>query len=119
MPNFNQLILIGNLTRDPELRYTKNGTAVGNGGVAVNEKWTDDAGQKQERVCFMDFTAWKKSAEALAKYTSKGSAVMLCGRLTMDTYAKDDEKRTKHFLTFETFQFLDHKPSEEKSHAQN
>ena len=112
MPTLNKVLLIGNLTRDPELRYTPKGTAVLNGGIAMNQKWKDEHGEKKESVTFVDFTCWSKPAETFAQYTRKGSMVCLEGRLQLETWEKDDEKRSKLILIVEQFQFLDRKPEE-------
>jgi single-strand DNA-binding protein len=106
MPNYNRIILAGHLTRDPELRYTPKGMALAAFGLAVNRHWTAESGQKKEDVCFVDCTAWGKSAEALSKYTSKGSALLIEGSLRFETWQKDDETRSKHSVTVESFQFL-------------
>jgi single-strand DNA-binding protein len=106
MANFNQVILVGNLTKKPELRFTPKGKAVLNGGIAVNEHWTDDAGQKKERVTFIDFTIWDRAAETFAQYTDKGSPVFLSGRLQLDSWDDAGTTRYKHTVTVDTFQFL-------------
>lgn len=109
MPAFNQLTLIGNLTRDAELRFTQSGKAVCNGGVATNRKWKSESGETKEDVCFLDFTVWGMAAETFAKFTRKGSAVFLQGNLKQETWDDHGDKRTKLFLNVETFQFLDRK----------
>lgn len=119
MPNYNQLMLIGNITKKPELRYTTTGKAVCNSSIAVNERWTAEDGEKQERVCFLDFTVWGRGAETFCQYTGKGSGVMLAGRLTMEQWDDSGTTRTKHFLTVDTFQFLDRKPEEKESSNAN
>ncbi|HWC60862.1 MAG TPA: single-stranded DNA-binding protein [Verrucomicrobiae bacterium] len=110
MPSFNQIILVGNLTRDPELRYTPKGKAVLNGGIAVNEHWTTETGEKKERVTFVDFTIWDRAAETFAQQTAKGAPIFLCGRLQLDSWDDAGTTRHKHTVTVETFQFLGGKP---------
>lgn len=114
MPNLNKLFLIGNLTRDPELRYTPKGTAVVNCGIAVNEKWTDADGEKHESATFVDFTVWGKPAETFAQYTRQGSTVQLTGRLKFEAWEQDGSKRSKLIAVVEEFQFLDRKPESTK-----
>jgi single-strand DNA-binding protein len=110
MASLNKVIIIGNLTRDPELKYTPNGTGVCDISVAVNRTWTDN-GEKKEEVTFVDVTLWGKIAELAAQYLQKGRSVMVEGRLSMDTW--DDkatgQKRSKMKVTGENVQFLDSK----------
>jgi len=106
MASFNQVILVGNLTRDPELRYTPKGKPVLNGGIAINEHWTSEGGEKKERVTFVDFTIWDRPAETFAQFTAKGSPVFLCGRLQLDSWDDAGTTRYKHTVTVDTFQFL-------------
>lgn len=91
MPAFNKVILIGNLTRDPELRYTPKGSAVADIGLAVNRTWTSEAGERKEEVTFIDVTLWGKTAENTSQYCKKGAAVMVEGRLTLEQW---DDKQT-------------------------
>ena len=107
MANYNRVILVGNLTRDPQLRYTPSQVAVCDFGLAVNRTWTDKSGQKREEVCFVDCTAWARSAETLAKYMTKGRQLLVEGRLTYQTWdGPDGKKRSKLFVTVDNFQFL-------------
>jgi len=107
MANYNRVILIGNLTRDPQLRYTPSQVAVCDFGLAINRTWTDKSGQKREEVCFVDCTAWARSAETLAKYMTKGRQLLVEGRLTYQTWdGKDGQKRSKLSVTVDNFQFL-------------
>lgn len=114
MANFNKVLLMGNLTRDPQLRYTPNQTAVVEFGIASNRKWKDQSGQMQEDTCFVDCVAFGKSAETLNKYVQKGSSLFIEGRLTFDSWeAKDGSKRSRLRVTVENFQFLsDSKPKQ-------
>lgn len=102
MPSFNQLTLMGNLTRDVELRYAQNGTAFAKGGIAVTKKFRD-----QEKTLFLDFTAFGKTAEILQKYTSKGSAVLLAGELELSQWEDKTtgQKRQKHEMVVLQVQF--------------
>ncbi len=108
MASFNKVLLMGNLTRDPELRYTPKGTAVAETGLAVNRTWNNEAGQKQEETLFMDIVFWGRQAETAQQYLTKGRPVFIEGRLTMDTWddKQTGQKRTKHRVTVENFQFL-------------
>lgn len=108
MASVNKVILIGNLTRAPELRYTPKGSAVAEVGLAVNRKWKDDSGATREETTFLDITFWGKTAETVAKFCTKGSPLYIEGRLHLDTW--DDkttgQKRSKVRIIAEEFQFL-------------
>jgi single-strand DNA-binding protein len=107
MANFNKVLLMGNLTRDPQLSYLPSQTAVVDFGLAVNRRWTGKDGQDRSEVCFVDCRAFGKQAETINKYLSKGRAVFVEGRLTLDSWtAQDGSKRSKHRVTVENFQFL-------------
>lgn len=107
MSNFNKVLLMGNLTRDPQLSYTPNQTAVVDFGLAVNRKWTSRDGEKKDETCFVDCRAFGKLAENINKYLRKGRPLFVEGRLTFDTWtAQDGTKRSKHRVTVENFQFL-------------
>ena len=107
MANYNRVLLIGNLTRDPELRYTPSGTAVAEFGLAVNRTWSGRDGQKQEDTCFVDITAWAKQAELINEYCRKGRPLFIEGRLQYDTWeGKDGQRRSKLRVVVENFQFL-------------
>jgi single-strand DNA-binding protein len=104
--NYNRVILAGNLTRDPELRYTQSGLAVARIGLAVNERFTS-GGEQRERTLFIDCTAFGKRAEVMSEYLSKGRAVLIDGRLVLETWtSQDGQKRSKHSVTIDNFQFL-------------
>ncbi|MST00930.1 MAG: single-stranded DNA-binding protein, partial [Pedosphaera sp.] len=81
MASFNKVILIGNLTRDPELRYTSKGTAIAKIALAVNRNWTSETGEKKEEVTFVDVDAFGKQAEVIGQYLKKGRPIMVEGRL--------------------------------------
>jgi single-strand DNA-binding protein len=107
MSSFNKVLLMGNLTRDPQLSYTPSQTAVVDFGMAVNRRWTSRDGEKKEETCFVDCRAFGRIAENINKYMSKGRPVFIEGRLSFDTWtAQDGSKRSKHRVTVENFQFL-------------
>lgn len=86
MPNVNIVVLAGNLVRDPELRHTPGGAAVCDFALAVNRRWTDNAGQKKEEVSFIDCTAWAKTAELVSTYLRKGSAALVEGEIRQERW---------------------------------
>jgi single-strand DNA-binding protein len=108
MASFNKVILMGNLTRDPELRYTPKGTAIAKIGLAVNRVWTNEAGEKKEEVTFVDVDVFGRTAENVGQYMRKGRPIMVEGRLKLDQW--DDKqtgaKRSKLGVVAETVQFL-------------
>ena len=107
MANLNKVMLMGNLTRDPELRNTTGGQSVCKFSLAVNRKWSASDGTKKEEVTFIDCEAWGKVAETIAKYMAKGRALFVEGRLKLDQWEKDGEKRSKIGVVVEGFQFID------------
>ena len=116
MAGYNKVILIGNLTRDPELRYTPKGVAIAKIGLAVNRNWRDPAsGELKEEVTFVDIDAFGKQAETLGQYMKKGSPLMVEGRLRLDTWEdkQTNQKRSKLGVILESFQFLDSRGSRE------
>ncbi|MHC4111541.1 MAG: single-stranded DNA-binding protein [Planctomycetota bacterium] len=107
MSNFNKVLLMGNLTRDPQLSYLPSQTAVVEFGLAVNRRWKSREGEAREETCFVDCRAFGRTAENLNKYMSKGRPLFVEGRLTFDSWtAQDGSKRSKHRVTVENFQFL-------------
>jgi single-strand DNA-binding protein len=105
--NLNKVFLIGNLTRDPELKYTSSGTAVANFGMAINRKYTDANGEKSEDVCFIEIVAWNRLAEVAGEHLSKGRPVFVEGRLQMDSWEQEDgQKRSKLKVVAQSIQFL-------------
>jgi len=107
MANVNKVILIGNLTRDPELRYTPSGTAVAQFGLAINRKYKGKNGEMQEEVCFVDMEAWARSAEIISEYCHRGDPLYVEGRLQYDTWeGRDGQKRSRLRVVAENFQFL-------------
>ena len=107
MANVNKVFLIGNLTRDPELRYTPQGTAVGEFGLAINRQWKGPNGEKKEEVCFVDCQAWARTAEVISEYCKKGSLLFVEGRLKLDSWeGKDGQKRSRMRVVVDNFQFI-------------
>jgi len=107
MANFNKVLLIGNLTRDPQLSYLPSQTAVVDFGLAVNRRWKGQDGENREETCFIDCRAFGRQAENINKYLSKGRQLLVEGRLTFNSWtAQDGTKRSKHRVTVERFQFL-------------
>jgi single-strand DNA-binding protein len=112
MASFNKVILLGNLTRDPEVRYTPKGSAVCDLGVAVNRQYTLDSGEKREEVTYVDVVLWSRLAEIAGEYLKKGRPVFIEGRLQMDTWddKQTGQKRTKLRVIGETMQLLGGRP---------
>ncbi|HUO09508.1 MAG TPA: single-stranded DNA-binding protein [Phycisphaerae bacterium] len=107
MANLNKVLLMGNITRDLELKYMPNQTAVCDIGLAINRTWTGQDGVKKEEVTFVDCTAFGKQAEVLSKYKKKGDPLFVEGRLKLDQWdAQDGTKRYKMRVIIENFQFL-------------
>ncbi|HTJ00400.1 MAG TPA: single-stranded DNA-binding protein [Dongiaceae bacterium] len=108
MASFNKVILVGNLTRDPELRYTPKGTAIAKIGMAVNRVWTNEAGEKKEEVTFVDVDIFGRTAENVGQYMRKGSPILIEGRLRLDQWddKQTGQKRSKLGVVAETVQFL-------------
>lgn len=108
MANLNKVMIIGNLTRDPEIKYTPKGTAVADIAIAVNRVYTGPDGQKKEEVTYIDVVLWERLAELAGEYLKKGRPVFIEGRLQMDTW--DDkatgQKRSKLRVRGEIMQFL-------------
>jgi single-strand DNA-binding protein len=107
MANYNKVLLIGNLTRDPQLSYLPSQTAVVDFGIASNRRWKGKDGSNKESTCFIDCRAFGATAETINKYLSKGRSIFVEGRLDFDSWtAQDGTKRSKHRITVENFQFL-------------
>ncbi|HYG25123.1 MAG TPA: single-stranded DNA-binding protein [Verrucomicrobiae bacterium] len=108
MASFNKVILVGNLTRDPELRYTPKGTAIAKIGLAVNRTWKNEAGESKEEVTFVDVDAFGRQAETIGQYMKKGSPILVEGRLRLDQWddKQTGQKRSKLGVVVEAFQFL-------------
>ena len=109
MANFNKVILAGNLTRDPELRYTPKGTAIARLGLAINRNWTTETGEKKEEVTFVDVDAFGRQAEVIAQYMRKGRPLLVEGRLRLDSWEdkQTNQKRSRLGVVLESFSFLD------------
>ena len=107
MANFNRVILMGNLTRDPELKYLPSNTAVCEFGLAVSRRYRDRDGNQKEEVCFVDLTAFGKVGEIINQYMSKGRPILIEGRLKFDTWTgQDGQKRSKHTVVLDNFTFV-------------
>jgi single-strand DNA-binding protein len=107
MANFNRVILMGNLTRDPELRYTPSGAPVCNFDLAVNRSYTTQAGERRDEVCFITIVTWGKQAETCAEYLNKGRTALVEGRLTQRSWeTPEGQKRSKHEVVADRVQFL-------------
>lgn len=113
MANLNKVILIGRLTRDPELRRTPSGQAVAEFGLAVNRTWTGKDGNRQEDTAFIEITTWARTAELAQQYLSKGRQVFIEGYLKYDQWTSPEgQKRHKLTVTAENLQFLDSRGNE-------
>ena len=107
MPNFNRVFLMGNLTRDPELRYIPNGTAVANLRMAINRRFRDQSGETKEETCFLTVVVWGKQAENCSQYLSKGRAILVEGRLRSRSWeTQEGQKRNTIEVVASTVQFL-------------
>lgn len=108
MPNVNKVILMGNLTREPEINYTSGGTAVCDITIATNRTYRDADENKQEETTFSDVTFWGRKAEVIGEYVKKGHPLYIEGRLTLDTWEDKEtgQKRSKLKITGETFEFI-------------
>ncbi len=107
---YNKVMLMGNLTRDVEVRHTSGNQAVANIGLAVSRKWRSQDGELREETAFVDCEAWGKTAETLSKYVSKGRPLFVEGRLKLDQWEKDGQKHSKLKVVIEDFRFVDSKP---------
>ncbi|MGD9692584.1 MAG: single-stranded DNA-binding protein [Phycisphaerales bacterium] len=108
--NYNKVILLGNITRDPELRHLQSGQAVATIGLAVNRRWRDQqSGENREETTFVDCEAWGRTAEVMCQYLGKGRPVFIEGRLRLDTWQDKDSgaNRSKLKVVIENFQFVD------------
>jgi single-strand DNA-binding protein len=112
MASFNKVVLVGNLTRDPELRYTPKGTAIAKIGLAVNRVWTNEAGEKKEEVTFVDVDVFGRTAENVGQYMRKGRPILIEGRLKLDQWddKQTGQKKSKLGVVAETVQFLGSAP---------
>lgn len=119
MANYNKVILIGNLTRDPELRYSSKGTAIAKIALAINRTWRDANGEQKEEVTFVDIDAFGKQAETIGNYMKKGRPIMVEGRLRLDTWEdkQTNQKRSRLGVVLESFQFMDTRGPDDGSGA--
>lgn len=117
MAYLNKVFLIGNLTREPEIRTTPKGTAICQFGLAVNRNFKDESGQDREDTTFIDIEAWGKQGELVAKYLSKGSPAMVEGRLKLDQWEdkQTGQSRSKLKVVMENVQFLNGRPASSNS----
>jgi single-strand DNA-binding protein len=108
MANFNKVFLMGNLTRDPEMRVTPKGTAICQFGLAISRSWKDESGQTREETAFVDIEAWGKQGEIISKYCNKGRPLFVEGRLKFDQWEDktSGQKRSKLKVVLENFQFI-------------
>jgi single-strand DNA-binding protein len=108
MASYNKVLLMGNLTRDPEVRYTPKGTALANLGLAVNRVYTTEGGEQKEEVTFIDIEVWGRQAETAGQYLAKGRPVFVEGRLKLDSWEDKEsgQKRNKLKVVAERVQFL-------------
>lgn len=106
MPDLNKVMLMGNLTRDPEVRYTPKGSAVGDLSIAINRVYRTDDGQSREEVCYVDIVVWGRQAETCKEYLSKGRPIFVEGRLQLDQWESNGEKKSKLRVVAERIQFL-------------
>jgi single-strand DNA-binding protein len=104
----NRVFLMGNLTRDVQLKHTANNTAIANFGIAVNRRYRNSNGENQEETTFVDCEAWARTAETMAKYLTKGRPVFVEGRLRLNEWQdRDGNKRSKLLVVVDTFTFVD------------
>lgn len=103
---FNKVILMGNLTRDPELRNTPSGQSVASFSLAVNRSWKNAQGETQEAVDYIDCNAWGKAGEIISQYMKRGSAILVSGRLQQRSWEQDGHKRSKVEVVVEDFNFV-------------
>lgn len=115
MASFNKVILIGNLTRDPELRVTANGNSICKLGLAVNRSYLTKDGERREETTFIDIDAFGKPAEIISKYMRKGRALLVEGRLRLDQWESEGQKRSKLNVVLENFQFLGGRDDDDSS----
>lgn len=110
--NFNKVILVGNITRDIELRHTGNNQPLAKFGIACNRRWRSADGEQRDEVMFIDCEAWGKTAEMINQYFSKGRPILIEGRLKLDQWEDKETKakRSKHVVVIEGFSFVDSKP---------
>ena len=115
---YNKVVLIGNLTRDIELRYLPSGAAVAKGAIATSYSYKTSTGEKKDEVCFLDFNIFNRSAEIANQYLRKGSKVLLEGRLVFEQWtAQDGSSRSKHSLRVDNMKMLDTKADSQNANV--
>lgn len=116
---FNQVVMVGNLTRDIELRYLPSGSAIGKSAIATSYKYKSQSGEQKDEVCFLDFNLFGRSAEVANQYLHKGSKVLLTGRLVFEQWtSQDGSERSRHSLRVDEMKMLDSK-SQSDNQGQN
>jgi len=115
MPSFNQVTLVGHLSKIPELKWLESNTAVCNFGMAINDKYKNSAGKKIEKVCFIDCSCFGKRGEAIHKYLDMGDPILITGKLVLETWEKDDVKHYKHKIQVREFGFIGSKKKPDNS----
>ena len=117
---YNKVVLVGNLTRDVEIRYSQSGSAIGNVGIATSRKWKSQTGEQKDEVMFIDLTFFGRTAEIANQYLRKGSKVLVDGRLVFQQWtAQDGTKRSKHAITVENLKMLDSKADSQNPNNNN
>lgn len=106
MVSVNRVMLAGNLTRDPDVKYTASGRAVSGLGLAINRRYRTSEGEDKEEVCYVDIDVWGRQAETCGEYLGKGSPVLIEGRLRLDQWEKDGQKNSKLKVVADRVQFL-------------
>lgn len=107
MANMNRVFLAGNLTRDPEIRYTQSGKAIADLNLAINRRYKTASGELKEDTCFVNIVAWERQAELAGEYLRKGSSVLVEGALRLDQWEANGEKRSRLRVVADRIQFLD------------
>lgn len=116
---YNKVILVGNLTKNIELRYSQTGKAIANTSIATNKKWKDQSGQQKEEVMFIDITFFGRTAEIANQYLNKGSKILVDGRIKFDQWTdRDGKKHSKHSIVVEAMKMLGGKNDNQSNNAQ-
>jgi single-strand DNA-binding protein len=117
---YNKVVLVGNLTRDVEIRYSQSGSAIGKVGIATSRKWKSQTGEQKDEVMFIDLTFFGRTAEIANQYLHKGSKVLIDGRLVFEQWtAQDGTRRSKHAVIVETMKMLDTKADSQNPNYNN
>jgi single-strand DNA-binding protein len=120
MADFNRVILLGRLTRDPELRYTPAGSPVCNFDLAVNRSYTTQAGERRDETCFITIVVWGKQGETCGEYLKKGRQALVEGRLTQRSWeTPEGQKRSKHEVVADRVQFIDSRSAQQAPAAED